>query len=136
HSAPELSGIAALLWLPVSFSTLLVLNTWGALIKVDFLSVQVVWTVDALSDATSDIRYLILFLLVSFIVSFFICWIWSKWGNDFIRGKINFVRKTRGIAHLSLSTTVWEEFFIKINEEHNNKKGQYGKKAVYIVYKI
>lgn len=137
HSGPELSGIAALLWLPVSFSTLLVLNAWGALIKVDYLSVQKVWTVEALSNATSDIRYLTLFLLVSFIVSFFVCWIWSIWGHVFLRGRINVVRKTRGIAPLSSSTSVWEEFFIKINEGNENKEAQQnGKKAVYIIYKI
>lgn len=137
HTAPELSGIAALLWLPVSFITLLVLNTWGSLIKVEQISVQQVWTVDALSNATSDIKYLVLFLLVSFIMSYFICWIWSLWGSEFLRNRINSVRKTREIAPLSSSSSVWEEFFIKINkEQENRRKKHYGKKAVYIVYKM
>lgn len=61
HTAPEISGIAALLWLPVSFTTLLVLNTWGYLIRLDHFTVQQVWTVEALSKATTDIRYLVLF---------------------------------------------------------------------------
>ncbi|RFB13652.1 hypothetical protein DZB84_16975 [Bacillus sp. HNG] len=138
HTAPELSGIAALLWLPVSFITLLVLNTWGALITIDFLSVDKVWTVEALNTATSDIKYLVLFLIMSFIVSYFVCWTWSIWGNEFLRNRINFVRKTRGIAPLSSSSSVWEEFFIKINSEseNNNKVDHFDKEAVLIVYKI
>lgn len=135
HSAPELSGIAALLWLPVSFITLLVLNIWGALISEGFFSVDQVWTIDELSKATIDIRYLVLFLFTSFIVSFFICWFWSLWGHEFLRGRINSVRKTRKIAPLSSSSSVWEEFFIKINEE-KPKEDDFGKEAVYIVYKI
>ncbi|MGE6379891.1 hypothetical protein [Peribacillus muralis] len=130
HTAPELSGIAALLWLPVSFVSLLLLNTWSILVKVRFLSVESVWTMDELNTATSDIKYLVLFLIVSFITSFFLCWLWSTWGNDIIRIAINKVRKSRKIAPISSSASVWEEFFIKINEDEEEKK------AVYIVYKI
>lgn len=139
HTAPELSGIAALLWLPVSFSSLLILNIWGAIVKVDFLYVTKVWTVDNLSTATSDIRYLLLFLCISFITSYFICWIWSLWGNEFIRNRINKVRKSRGIASFSSSASVWEEFFIKINIEdmvNLDENDDSMKEAVYIVYKI
>ncbi|MFB6465395.1 hypothetical protein ACE38V_01120 [Cytobacillus sp. Hz8] len=134
HTAPELSGIAALLWLPVSFITLLIINTWGALISIKYLSVQQVWTVESLSKATSDIKYLFLFLVVSFIVSFFLCWVWSLWGNEFLRARINDVRNSRNIAPLSSSTTVWEEFFIKYEKDKNKKAN--GKEAVYRVYKI
>lgn len=135
HTAPELSGIAALLWLPVSFITLLALNLWGEFIKTGIFSVNQVWTVEALNIATSDIKYLVLFLLASFLVSFLICWLWCLWGHELLRKSINQVRKTRKIAPLSSSSTVWEEFFIRINEvpqkENNN-----GKEAVYIIYKI
>lgn len=135
HTSPELSGIAALLWLPVSFITLLVLNTWSAFIKIDFLSVDQVWTVEDLNKATSDIKYLVLFLCVSFIVSYFICWLWSLWGNEFLRNRINDVRKSRKIAPLSSSSSVWEEFFIKINKEIEDNDHAM-KEAVLIVYKI
>lgn len=135
HTAPELSGIAALLWLPVSFITLLVLNTWSAFIKIDFLSVDKVWTVETLNKATSDIKYLVLFLCVSFIVSYFVCWLWSLWGNKILINRINNVRKSRGIAPLSSSSSVWEEFFIKINKELEENDHAM-KEAVLIVYKI
>jgi len=154
HTAPELSGIAALLWLPVSFITLLVLNTWGA-IGTGVFSVDQVWTIEALNTATSDIKYLVLFLLASFIVSFIICWIWSLWGHEILRYGINYVREKRKIAPLSSSASVWEEFFIKINDdgkdnsvlkEKNTSAEEtvveeavakaVGKQAVYIVYKI
>jgi len=135
HTAPEISGIAALLWLPVSFITLLILNTWGFFINISIFSVDEVWTVDALNKATSDIKYLVLFLFVSFIVSFFICWLWSLFGNKFLHMSINQVRKTRNIAPLSSSTSVWEEFFIKIEDQKINDRKK-GKEAVYKVYKI
>lgn len=136
HTAPELSGIAALLWLPVSFTSLLLLNIWSVLVKIDFLFVTQVWTVEGLSTATSDIRYLMLFLCVSFIASYFICWIWSRWGNELLRNRINKVRKSRRIAALSSSTSVWEEFFIKINEDIERDNAQPMKEAVLIVHKI
>ncbi|MGE6369907.1 hypothetical protein ACQKDB_12335 [Planococcus kocurii] len=141
HSAPELSGIAALLWLPVSFTTLFILNVWGSIIKLEFLKVDIVWTVEELTTATADIKYLMLFLIVSFISSYFICWLWSLWGNELLRVGINKVRKTRNIASLSTSSSVWEEFFIKINDENaSNEETQeteeIGKEAVYIIYKL
>lgn len=138
HSAPELSGIAALLWLPVSFTTLLILNVWGSIIKLKFLKVDIVWTVEELTTATADIKYLMLFLTVSFISSYFICWLWSLWGNEILRIGINIVRKKRKIASLSSSSSVWEEFFIKIDEGSGSDEEteEIGKEAVYIIYKL
>lgn len=138
HTAPELSGISALLWLPVSFITLLVLNTWGVLVKTGLLSVSQVWSVKSLNEATSDIKYLVLFLFVSFVVSFFVCWIWSFWGNVLLKKVINHVRKTRGVAALSTSSTVWEEFFVKLEQGNSEDADDsvIAKEAVYIVHKI
>jgi len=135
HTAPEFSGIAALLWLPVSFSTLIVLNTWGAFVNINFLHVNQVWTLEALNKASSDIKYLVLFLFASFIVSFFICWIWCLYVHEFLRNRINHVRKTRKLAPISSSSSVWEEFFIKINE-NDQENSSMKKIAVFIVYKI
>src|SRR5690625_5078281 len=100
HSAPELSGIAALLWLPISFVTLLALNTWGIVVTVNLLNVDQVWSIDELNAATSDIRYLMLFLIVSVFVSYVLCRLWSIWGNTFLQNRINSVRKRRRIAPL------------------------------------
>lgn len=142
HSAPELSGIAALLWLPVSFTTLLILNIWGSIIKIEFLRVDIVWTVEELTAATADIKYLMVFLIISFISSYLICWIWSLWGNELLRWGINKVRESRKIASLSTSSSVWEEFFIKINDESVSEEEaeevgkEVGKEAVYIIYKL
>lgn len=146
HSAAEFTGIASLLWLPVSFITLLLLNVWGKLVKVNILSVETVWTLESLNHATTDIRYLLLFLCLSFIVSFVVCWFWSSWGNELLRNKINYVRKSRKIAPLSSSASVWEEFFIRIDEQtdvsketkndRDEEKRIVGKTAVYIIHKI
>jgi hypothetical protein len=129
HTATEISGIAALLWLPVSFATLLILNGWS-LLNTKIFSVQTVWTINELNSATAEIKYLILFLIVSFIVSFLLCWMWGLLGYKFVRFMINKIRKSRGIANLSQSSSVWEEFFV------NLEKGKKEKEAVYIVYKI
>ncbi len=140
HTAPELSGISALLWLPVSFSTLLLLNLWSNINKIDYFIVDNVKTITDLNKATSDIRYIALFLLVSLVVSYYICWFWCLWGNEFLRSRINNVRKSRGIALLSSSASVWEEFFIKINNDNAKEEKEcenvQSKKAVLIVYKI
>jgi hypothetical protein len=155
HTAPELSGIAALLWLPVSFGSLLVLNAWGKVMNTVPFKVNIVWTVEDLNAATSDIRYLVLFLFVSFLVSFIISWLWSWIGSELIRKLINRVRESRGIAKLSPSSSVWSEFFIRIdskntkrgsndrveNEDNegnaeNNEKKNKEKEAVYIVHKV
>lgn len=72
--------------------------------------------------------------MASFIISYFICWIWSLWGYSLLSRAINKVRNSRTIAPLSSSTTVWEEFFIKYDQ--NNNKKVIGKEAVYKVYKI
>ncbi len=135
HTASEVTGIAALLWLPVSFFTLLVLNIWGVLVKIDILSVNQVWSMAELSQATSDIRYLALFLFVSFGISFLLCWVWSLWLYKFLKSGINKVRKAREIAPLSPSATVWEEFFVKI-DSGGKKEDSVEKEAVYVVYQI
>lgn len=139
HTAPELSGLAALLWLPVSFTTLLVLNIWGYFINEGPFDVNVVWTLDELNIAISDINYSFLFLMLSFIVSFLLCWAWGKWGNDILRDIINKVRKSRDVAPLSSTASVWEEFFIKINgsdKKNDSDKNNKGKEAVYLIYKL
>ncbi|SOC24083.1 hypothetical protein SAMN05880501_11689 [Ureibacillus xyleni] len=153
HTASELSAIAALLWLPVSFGTLLVLNTWGVIVSKGPFSVKTAWTLDDVNLATSDIKYLFLFLMVSFLVSFIVSWFWSKIGNELIRALINKVRKSRGIAKMSSSTSVWSEFFIRIDnsvddseenesgnedvsKDHENNKKNKEKIAVYIVHKV
>lgn len=116
HTASEVSGIAALLWLPISFVTLLLLNAWGAIIGQDsHFSVDIVWSFEEVNIATSDIRYLVLFLLVSFIVSFILSAIWSIWGHIFPSKAINLIRGYRNLAPLSRSSTAWDGVFL-INE--------------------
>lgn len=129
HTAPEFSGIAAILWLPVSFVTILCLNLISIIFKIGIL--PIVWTIKEFTLATENLFYLLFFLLVSVIVSFILCGIWSIFLNNLLQDAINFIRKKRGLAPLSSSTTVWEEFFIKYE-----KKNTDGKEALYKIYKI
>jgi hypothetical protein len=114
HTSSEVSGIAALLWLPISFVVLLILNIWGKLLNpTSIFSVKTAWTVEEVNTATSDIKYLVLFLFVSFVMSFVICGLWSKWGYPYLHKLINWVRTNRNLAPLSKSSTVWDEVFLK-----------------------
>ncbi|MEF7566010.1 hypothetical protein V4V35_23755 [Bacillus infantis] len=156
HTAPEVSGIAALLWIPITFLSLTILNLYSTKGPQNSLfSVDTAWTVKDFVSATADIKYLALFLTLSAIVSFFFSWFWATTGNVWLQAGINFVRKRRKVAPLSQSATVWEEFFIKINkieepqeetdntqeidstQETDNKQNRdEGKQALLLVYKI
>lgn len=113
HTAPEITGISALLWLPISFSTLLVLNFW-AWLHGDFANifrVHAAWTVNEFKKVTADIRYLALFIVISGVVSFLLCALWAKWGDKLKQNAINLVRGWRGLSNLSDQSTVWEDVF-------------------------
>jgi hypothetical protein len=144
HTAPEVSGIAALFWIPITLLSLTILNLYSTQgPQNSFFSVDTAWTVKDFVSATADIKYLALFLALSAVVSFFFSWFWATVGNVWLQACINFVRKKREVAPLSQSATVWEEFFIKINkikepqeETDNRQENDDGKQALLLVYKI
>ncbi|EAR66237.1 hypothetical protein B14911_10897 [Bacillus sp. NRRL B-14911] len=142
HTAPEVSGIAALLWIPITLLTLTVLNIYSKAGPINSVfTVDSTWTVTDFVNATADLKYLSLFLGISAVVSYLFSWFWASKGNLFLQGMVNFVRRKRKIAPLSQSATVWEEFFIKINrsdidEEENFEEAINEKKALLLVYKI
>lgn len=113
HTAPEVSSIAALLWLPISYLTLVCLNLWAWLYNNpdSMFSVQKAWTIEEVKQVTSDVRYLALFLFVSAIVSFGVCALWGKWGVNLLEKAINIIREWREVAPLSKKPTVWDEIF-------------------------
>lgn len=110
HSPTEFTAVAGLLWLPVSFVTLVLYNLG---IKLSYYIVQVkpVWTIQGLRDASSSLTFLVVFLLLSAVVSFFLSFVWAKWGFEFHKDLINWVRKKRGAAPFSDTTSVWDEVF-------------------------
>ncbi|UFJ40123.1 hypothetical protein LOK74_19105 [Brevibacillus humidisoli] len=112
HTTSEVAGISALLWLPISFTSLCLLNLWSLMGEyVPLLAVKRVWTVDELMQATGDIRYLLLFVAVSAWVSFGLCVVWSTFLASRLEKLINKVRYRRGLADLSSRSTVWDEIF-------------------------
>lgn len=113
HSAPEFTGIAALLWLPISFSTLLILNGWAYVHgdATEFFRVHAAWRMSEFKNVTSDLRYLFVFVIISAFTSFVLCALWVKWG-DIVRQKaINTVRRWNDLSNLSDQPTVWEDLF-------------------------
>lgn len=128
HTSPEMTGIAALLWLPISGATLFVLNVLSILIEdsqICVVHIPRAWEINEIKIATGDFRYLLLFMATSAIISFVFCSWWARKGHPWMHRKINEVRKSRGMAPLSSTATVWEEFFIKIeDDEQGNKEKQ------------
>lgn len=150
HIAPEIYGVAALFWLPISFLTLLILNFWGKYIGKGSFSVSIVKTVEEFNAATSEFNYLLVFLLISFVVSFLISGFWILIGVKFIGGCINLIRSSNNLAPLSKSSSTWEEFFVRIegdisdNSTNSKSRGikklievtKKEKRAVYKIYKL
>ncbi len=110
HSPGEFGAIAALLWLPASFSTLLLYN--GIIYLSKMMShTDIVWSIQALKDKSGSFTFLLVFLLLSSAVSFVLSVIWAKWLYPIQLKVINRVRNWRGTASLSKSPSVWDEVF-------------------------
>lgn len=110
HTPGEFTAIAALLWLPTSFVTLLLYNGVIYVLRF-FLNVDVVWSLDALKLKSNDIRFLVLFLILSVVVSFVMSWIWAVKIYPTHLKIINKVRTRRGAADFSKNPSVWDEIF-------------------------
>lgn len=118
HSAPEFTGIAALLWLPISGVTLMLLNLWSALIG----NVNAAWTITELKTVTLDFRYLLLFMGLSAIVSFILCGLWVYAGSRYNLRAVNWMRSKIGLATKSNSVSSWEKFFIVYDKKKEKEK--------------
>lgn len=139
HTTTEMTGIAALLWLPISGFTLLILNALSILLESSICACAIQiprgWAISDIKIATGDFRYLLLFMGTSAIISFFLCAWWARKGHPWMHNKINEVRIKRGMAPLSTTATVWEEFFIKIEDNEDETKNK-GKQMLLQVQKI
>ncbi|MCF2719306.1 DUF6338 family protein [Paenibacillus sp. UKAQ_18] len=116
HTPGEFTAVAALLWLPTSFVTLLIYN--GVIFLSRFLGqTEFVWSLDVLKGKSNNIIFLVIFLILSVVVSFFMGWVWAKWIQPFQMKLINKVRKQRGVASFSDNSSVWDEVFGKDDEQ-------------------
>ncbi len=111
HTPTEFTAVSALLWLPVSFLTILLYNSAISLSKLISTASQI-WTLDALKAESSNLYFLVIFLCLSGIVSLIASIIWAKWVHPLVQNKIiNRVREWRGLAPFSSSSSVWDEVF-------------------------
>ena len=123
HSTSEFTGIAALLWLPISGTTLLFLNGWAKVVgNYGYLSVKGAWTIPELKTATADFLYLFLFMLLSALFSFLICSLWVIIGVKVQMKAVNWMRRKIGLANMSTSPSSWEKFFISYDKEIEKEK--------------
>lgn len=133
HSPAELTAISALLWLPVSFITLMTYNTFAFYTGFS----NQIWTIDELKSVYGNLGFLFLFLLLSTFVSFFLSVMWAHVLHKIPSYLINSVRKARGMAPLSSTASVWEEVFIKVDESQKEKEIDHKDKVMVLqIYKI
>ena len=131
HSTIELTAISALLWLPVSVSTLAVYN---GLLYFSRIMEFPVWSIEELQNVSGNLLFLTSFLILSVFVSFAFGVLWSMFLYPIHLKIINCVRKLRGVAEFSKTPSVWDEVFLKnepqvveygkIGEEEKSIKGE------------
>lgn len=104
HNPAEFSAISALLWFPVSFTTLFFINIFHQ---------PNIKTIASLMDASKKLSFLSTYLLLSVFISLLAAAIWAKWGHRYIfLFIINAIRKWRGAAPYSQNPSVWDEAFL------------------------
>jgi hypothetical protein len=115
HTPAEFTAVAALLWFPVSFVTLLLFNCAIRAIELSAYTTpaEQIWTVNDLSNASGNFGFLASFLAFSILISFCVSVIWAKWGYKGLSSIINKIRKWRGTAPFSKAPSVWEEVFLE-----------------------
>lgn len=111
HSPVELTAISALLWLPVSATTLLLYNLLVHVLNT-IPKVNQIWNLTDLQTGSRSILFLVVFLLLSTVVSFIMGVLWAKWGVAVQSKIINKVRSWRGVAEYSRNASVWDEVFM------------------------
>lgn len=112
HSVAEFSAISAMLWFPVSVSTLAIYNILIEY-KLIWFSSKKIQMLPQLMEISNEIPFLIVYLGISLFLSFIFSSIWAKWGHEHIYLLlINFVRKWRKAAPYSLNPSVWDEAFL------------------------
>lgn len=117
HTPGEFTAIAALLWFPVSFGTLLLYNR--AIYTHYFIyGIKQIWTMQDLRDASGSLIFLAVFLGLSLVVSFFVSVILAKWGYKCLSAIINIIRKWKGVAAFSKGTSVWETVFLNNDDQY------------------
>ncbi|MEK3787546.1 DUF6338 family protein [Paenibacillus sp. FSL K6-1230] len=112
HTPGEFTAVAALLWLPTSFVTLLIYNGVIFLSRY-FGKMDFVWSLDLLKRESNNIVFLAVFLVLSVVVSFTMGWIWATKIYKHHLTLINKIREKRGIAPFSETPSVWDEVFGK-----------------------
>lgn len=114
HSATEMGAISALLWLPVSLITLWLYNVIGSI-----YGVVEVWTLTSVKANSGRLEFLGWFIALSIPVSFAMSFVYIRFLYPLQKRIINLVRKSSGMAILSDTPSVWEEFFIRIDKRRD-----------------
>ncbi|MGG0403193.1 hypothetical protein ABEY54_28895 [Priestia megaterium] len=125
HSPTEMVGLAALLWAPTNFLTVLTydLGYWlldnlfkKLTINLTFLELNYLFSLKNLNDLSSNFIFLFFYLILSVLFSFVVAWIWSIYLYNKTMNLVNKVRIKRKISRLSVDTSVWDSFFFSLEE--------------------
>ncbi|ETT55409.1 hypothetical protein C162_03097 [Paenibacillus sp. FSL R7-269] len=131
HTPGEFTAIAALLWLPASFTTLLLYNSVILLSKL-IGNADVIWSIQKLKDKSGSLTFLLVFLALSTLVSFVLSLFWAKWLYPIQMKLVNKIRNWRGAASFSKNPSVWDEVFTN-NDSQVVEIGRIDKNGMTII---
>ncbi|MCO7125130.1 hypothetical protein NIE88_04990 [Sporolactobacillus shoreicorticis] len=111
HSTAEFTALAVLMWLPVSLTAIYIYNLMASN-SVIKMTKNTIDTVDELKQSSTSFNFMFMFIFLSLIISFVYAVVWAKWLYSLYLWIINMIRKWRGFAKLSKTTSVWDEIFL------------------------
>jgi hypothetical protein len=124
HSPTELVAIATLFWIPTVLLSIitydiiyLVVEVISELINIDILAnLNFITNLSDIQNHATNIIFIIYFFISSIYFSYKVAVYWA-FKSDKVLAIVNKVRLKRKLSSLSDASTVWDAFFIKLDDE-------------------
>ncbi|WP_339148420.1 MULTISPECIES: hypothetical protein [unclassified Sutcliffiella] len=125
HNPTEIVGLAALLWAPTTILSVLTYNllyfifdNFLGFLKIDIssLTLRYIININDINEMSLSLVFLLYYLMLSGLFSFIVAWVWVTYIYKYMMDLVNWVRVKRKISKLSQETTVWDSFFLKLEE--------------------
>jgi hypothetical protein len=123
HNSTELIAISALFWVPTVLMSILTYNAgflvidWAIKVvgmNLSFLGLGLIKDLSGVEQYGTNLAFILFFFILSLGYSYIVARIWSK-VNEKLISIINDIRLKRKLSKLSDSTSVWDEFFFKLD---------------------
>lgn len=144
HSPTELAAISALFWIPTILLLVVTYDLFYLLFDLLFKQIGIDLTSLKLSfiqglpdivEMSNNFIFILYFFVLSIVFSFLVAFMWSKFILGSVLKIINRVRKSRELVELENETTVWDAFFLKLNNE-DSEENENSEALVVEVYKL